>query len=99
MQAMVDDRDFSWMGRTAPAAAVHVDRLVWRVEKDSRWAEARVRSVPHGEELRFVVGGLGRDESLMQSTVYAPGDGASLGEISAGTLQNFIGHGWALVAR
>lgn len=96
--SVIDDRDFSRMGRTAPPEPTPTDHALWRVAKDSRWAEARVRHVPHGSELRFVVGGQGRDETLMQSVVYPAGDDPALAVMSAGTLQNFVGHGWAAVA-
>ena len=79
---MLDDRDFSWMGRPAPEAPEFPERAIWRVEKTSRWAEARIRDLPHGCELRFVVGGEGRDEVLMQSTVYRAGDKAALSTMS-----------------
>lgn len=95
---MLDDRDFSWMGRAAPSEPAPADNVLWRVEKDTRWAEGRVRHVPHGSELRFVVGGQGRDETLMLSVVYRAGDDPALAVMSAGTLQNFVGHGWAAVA-
>jgi hypothetical protein len=65
--------------------------------KDTRWAEARLRHVPHGSELRFVVGGVGRADELMQSTAYARGAQHELADMSRGTLQNFQGHGWTLV--
>ena len=48
----------------------------------------------HGHELRIVVGGKGRDDVLMQSTLYRDGQGDALAMMSRGTLQNFVGHGW-----
>jgi hypothetical protein len=38
--------------RHEPPAPEH---LAWRLEKDSRVAEARVRIYPHGRELRILV--------------------------------------------
>lgn len=94
---MPDDRDWSWLDRAEPPPPeLPTDRVVWRVTKDERWAEARVRVVPHGTELRMVVGGDGREETLMQSTVYRRGQSDELGVMSQGTLQNFLGHGWTL---
>jgi hypothetical protein len=95
---MLDDRDFSWMGRAAAATPAYPEHVIWRVEKDTRWAEARVRDVPHGAELRFMVGGQGRDDVLMQSTVYRGSDDPALHTMSEGTRQNFVGHGWTLVS-
>jgi hypothetical protein len=89
-----DTRDLSWLGGPAPAPPVYPESIIWRVEKDTRWAEARIRQVPHGHELRFVVGGAGRDETLMQSTVYRDGQSDELGGMTRGTLDNFLGHGW-----
>jgi hypothetical protein len=92
--ASVNDR---WTpGRRVPALPTHPAHTICRVVKDSRWAEGRVREVPHGRELRFVVGGTGRIETLMQSAVYCPSESAELAEMSAGTLQNFVAHGWTL---
>jgi hypothetical protein len=92
---MDDSRDLSWLGRAAPPPAAYPEAVVWRVEKDTRWAEARVRQVPHGHELRIVAGGAVREPELMQSTVYAPSGGsAELAQMSTGTLNKFLGHGW-----
>jgi hypothetical protein len=32
--------------RAPPAAPTYAERVIWRVEKDTRWAGARVRDVP-----------------------------------------------------
>jgi hypothetical protein len=68
-----DDRDFSWMGSPMPPPPIYPEHVVWRVVKDTRWAEARIRQVPYGRELRFVVGGADCEEVLIQSTVYTAG--------------------------
>lgn len=96
---MDDTRDLSWLGRGAAPPPAYPESVVWRVEKDSRWAEARVRVVPHGHELRIVVGGAGRQPELMQSTVHVPRTGSEeLAQMSTGTLNNFLGHGWRVAA-
>lgn len=95
---MDDSRDLSWLGRGSPPPPAYPESTVWRVEKDTRWAEARVRQVPHGRELRIVVGGAGRQPELMQSGVYREGESNDLGVMSRGTLANFVGHGWRVAA-
>lgn len=50
--------------------------------------------MPHGQELRLVVGGAGRNDVLTQSTCYKPHEHDELATMSTGTLQNFQGHGW-----
>jgi hypothetical protein len=74
----------------------YFERTIWRVTIDTRWTEARIRDVPHGHELRFVIDGEGRSTELMQSVVYRSGESDELATMSTGTLQNFIGHGWSL---
>ena len=56
-------RDWTWLGGPAPPPPVYPERMIWRVIKDTRWAEARIRDVPHGRELRFIFGGAGREKS------------------------------------
>lgn len=62
------DRDLSWLGGPSLALPVYPECTVWRVEKDTRWADSRIRDVPHGLGLRFVVGGAGRGDALMHIT-------------------------------
>jgi hypothetical protein len=89
----VDDRDWSWLSHPQPAAPAVVERTIWRVHKDTRHAEAVVRTVPHGHELRIVVG-----TELMWSCVYRSGAGsAELGTASTGVLQDFQRLGWRIV--
>ncbi len=90
-----DTRDMSWLGGEAPPPPVYPEHTVWRVEKDTRWAEARIREVPHGRELRFVIGGVGREEVLMHSNVFR--DAQALADYSTGMRQTFTAKGWELV--
>jgi hypothetical protein len=83
-------------GLPAPPPPIYPERIVWRATKDSRYAEARVRDVPHGWELRSVVGGAGRDEQLMHSCIYRQGESAELGIASQGVLQDSLRLGWML---
>ena len=80
--------------REAPAPTFH-DRVVWRVVKDTRWTEARIRQVPHGRELRFVVGGAGREDTLMHSNVFREAE--ALAAYATGIRQTFEAKGWAQV--
>ncbi len=85
----------SWLGGPAAPPAVYPEHTIWRVEKDSRWAEARIRQVPHGRELRFIVGGAGREDTLMHSNVFR--DAERLADDATGMRQTFEAKGWALV--
>jgi hypothetical protein len=89
---VADDRDWSWLARPQPAAPLLIERTVWRVTKDTRHAEARVRAVPHGHELRILVGA-----ELMWSCVYRSGESAELFTASTGVLQDFQRLGWSVV--
>jgi hypothetical protein len=81
-------------GLPAPPPPTYPEQSIWRVAKpDGRWAEARVRTVPHGHELRIVVGA-----ELMWSCVYRAGESAELGVASQGVLQDFRRHGWTVTA-
>jgi hypothetical protein len=81
-------------GLPAPPPPNHPEHTIWRVMKDSRWAEGRVRDVPHGRELRIMVG-----TELVWSCVYRGGaESAELGTASTGVLQDFQRLGWRVVA-
>jgi len=62
-----DDRDFSWMGPSAPAPAATVQHVLWTVRKDTRSASLLVRQHPHGQDLICLYG---RD--LLWSQVFRP---------------------------
>ena len=82
--------DSTWLGGPAPAPRVYPDRTIWRTEKDSRDAAARVRTV---RELRVVIGGAGREERLLHSRVFKAAEGTELGLWSTGVLQDFVRSG------
>lgn len=75
-----------------------VERVIWRVTKDARAAEARVRAMAHGLELRFVVMRPGGLDTLMWSRLYRAGEGDDLRAASDGTLRDFERVGWVLEA-
>ena len=52
--------------------------------------------MPHGRELRFIIGGVGREDQLMHSNVFR--DAQALADCSTGTRQTFTAKGWAVVA-
>jgi hypothetical protein len=67
-----------------------IEQLVWRVAKDSGIAEARVRVVPHGRELRVVV-----NDALLASRFFRDdGDNRELGSTAMGLRQTFEAEGW-----
>jgi hypothetical protein len=75
-----------WDSTPRPVAApTFNDQVIWRVTRDTRWAEARIREVPHGRELRFIVGGAGREDTLMHSNVLR--DAQALADYSTGIRQ------------
>ena len=66
------------------------EHLVWRLEKDSRVAEARVRIYPHGRELRIVV-----NDVLFWSRLFRDHeDSRLLGSEASGCRQDFERRGW-----
>jgi len=92
----VDNRLASSHASSA-APLLYAERIGWRVTKDIRIAEARIRDLPHAVELRFVIFGEGRDEHLMHSCVVKPGEGAGLLETwSTAVQRDFIAKGWAV---
>jgi hypothetical protein len=94
-----DDRDWGWLERrgTTIAAPAPVDAVVWRVTKpDGRWAEARLRTMAHARELRFIIGGPDREPELMWSVV--PRDNDELTAGVTGVRQDFLRLGWQMEA-
>ena len=88
MVAVIDDRDFSWLGgrRTAGPAA-SVEHVLWTVTKDVRTASVLVRQHSHGQDLICLIG-----PDLLWSQVFRPGDGRDLGRVAADTLLGFQDH-------
>lgn len=72
--------------------------MIWRVTKDERAAEGRIRLMAHGHELRIVVSHPERGETLMWSCLYRSEQADELRVASAGTLADFERHGWNLAA-
>jgi hypothetical protein len=66
------------------------EALLWRVTKDTCNAQAVVRLLPHGRELRVTVNG-----DLMWSRLFRDDeDGHELGRMSDGCRVNFERVGW-----
>jgi hypothetical protein len=83
---------WSWITRPKAATPPLVERTIWRVTKDTRHAEAHVPTVPHGHELRIVVG-----DELIWSRVYRSGaESVELDTASTGVLQDFQRLGWRI---
>lgn len=76
--------------RTSPA--VPAEHLLWKLQKGTRTAEARVRQHPHGQELRFLVNG-----ELLWSEVFKPGRGVALGEVAEVKRAEFEARRWRRV--
>jgi hypothetical protein len=64
--------------------------LLWRVTKDRRVAEARLRVLAHAREFRVTVG----DILVVSRLFRGDEDVWELGDESAGALDRFLGHGW-----
>lgn len=73
---------------SAGTAAPSPERLHWRLLKDGRVAEATIRTLPHGDEIRITVG----DQFLPSSFFRADPDG--LEAFSTGIKQTFEHKGW-----
>lgn len=65
------------------------EHRLWRLVKDGKTAEARVRQVPIGLELRFYARG-----RFLWSQVYRDGEGVQLGAFSETKRGEFIARGW-----
>ena len=86
-------------GRRLPPEPPPVERTVWRVCKDVRAAEGRVRVMAHGHELRIVLIDPRRpEEQLAWSCLYLPHQSEELRVASDGTLRDFERLGWTLAA-
>lgn len=84
-------------GRPAPPSPLPApDATIWRVTRDVRAAEARVRTMPHGAELRIVVLRPGEDAELCWSCLYGAADSEEFRVASAGALADFQRFGWSL---
>jgi len=90
------ERDSSWLHLPTPETPPLREGRVWRLVKDTRYAEARLRPGLLGIELRFVVGGDGRAEVLYWSCVYRPDESAELAQASVGVREDFERLGWRL---
>jgi hypothetical protein len=92
----MDGRDSSWVHPPASETPPPREGRVWRLVKDTRYAEARLRPGLLGIELRFVVGGEGRAEVLYWSSVYRSDESAELAQASVSVRQDFERLGWRL---
>jgi hypothetical protein len=92
----MDGRDSSRLHLPAPETPPPREGCVWRLVKDTRYAEARLRPGLLGIELRFVVGGDGRAEVLYWSCVYRPDESSELAQASVGVREDFERLGWSL---
>lgn len=83
----------SWSppGPSPRVDATPVERVLWRVTKGGRVAEARARLMAHGTELRITVGA-----EVLLTTLYREGEAAKLAETSTGIRQTFVWKEWAL---
>jgi hypothetical protein len=85
--------------RAAQPPPPPLEFLLWRVTKDTRTAEARVRVMAHGRELRVTVADPAKhagEAQLFFSRLFRDGEGEALGIESTSTLENFVSHGWTL---
>lgn len=80
-------------GQPAPLPPAYPEHEVWRVVKDTRAATASIRDLPHGRELRVLVG-----DDLLTAIVYRPGEANELAEMATGLRQSFEAKGWTLLA-
>ena len=92
------ERDSSWVHPAPVETPLPREGRVWRLVKDTRYAEARLRPGLLGIELRFVVGGEGRAEVLYWSCVYRSDESAELAQVSISVRQDFERLGWRLQA-
>ena len=75
----------------AVAPARPAERVLWRLRKGERIAEASVRELPHGDELRFIA-----DNVLRWSQVFR-GDRRELTARANDKRQDFERLGWTAV--
>ena len=65
-----------------------LERVLWRLRKESRIAEARVREMPFGFELRFIADGVLRFSQVFQ------GDGGEMSDRALEKRREFERLGW-----
>lgn len=90
---MTDDRDWSWMPPSAPAAPAAVEHPLWTLTKRTHQVEARVRATPAGPELRILL-----DGELWWSQVFQPPTEATLTAAAERKRGDFEAKGWTLAA-
>ena len=68
------------------------ERVMWRLRKDSRIAEARVRELSFGCELRFIADG------ILRSTEVFRGERGELSDRATAKRRDFERLGWQVVS-
>ena len=86
---MPDDRDWSWLPRSAAPPPPPIEHRVWTLTKGDRQARLDVRQHPLGQELRCDV-----DGSLVWTEVFKPGDGVRMGVVADEHRIAFEARGW-----
>lgn len=74
-----------------PPVSPDPERTLWRMAKDDRTAEARLRSMAHGSELRITVG-----SEVLMTRLYRHGELEEMAGMSEGIRQTFVWKGWEL---
>lgn len=88
---MNDDRDWSWLQRSAPAVPELVEHPLWRLRKRDHHVEARARATFAGPELRILI-----DGELWWSQVFQPATAQGLTAAAERKRHEFEAKGWEL---
>lgn len=89
---MTDDRDWSWLHRSTPAAPAAVDHALWSLAKAGHRVDACTRATLAGPELRIAI-----DGELWWSQVVRPPTEAALTAAAEAKRRDFEAKGWALL--
>jgi hypothetical protein len=87
---VIDDRDWSWLQRSAPAVPDVEEHPLWQLQKRAHSVDARVRATPGGPELRILV-----DGELWWSQLFQPATEAGIAAAAERKRDEFEAKGWA----
>lgn len=88
---MTDDRDGSWMPRSAPLPATCPEHILWTLTKREHRVYARVRGTPAGPELRILI-----DGELWWSQVFQPPTEEGFTAAAERKREEFEAKGWTV---
>jgi hypothetical protein len=90
--AVIDDRDFSWMGKPAPKPAVIREHALWSLTKRGHRVDARARVTSFAPEILILL-----DGELWWSHAYRGVTEAALTAAAEAKRAEFEAKGWTVI--